>query len=861
MRAFSIACLAALLSTISADCQTQESFPTGKPYYPHSQTGLCLLQSARQATEESVRLSRVAVDAGPRVTAQAVHDAAAKASQLEAEAVAREGHPDCHTSLKPYHYWPWPNADYDPCFSLLEGPEVPLTNRTSWAWPAWSWKRWSGYSFVNRVGKSITSLKHMVAENLREGDAKAKSVEPRRHIKPLSLFGIQTLCVVLYPVLLMMVMVALSGCMAGCAPDDGWTLAPPPYTDPVEATVGRDPLLPGAAAAAGFPVRPSAHKGDKAESSTRTGVKNGIVQARRSALERPELSRSVTGSWTLREAAHNARLRACSIDWIASTWLESPWASVCSAVPCLTLLGALGAVIASVWLCQREAFMVVMVMTSMFLLSTSAYMVSFAHFLLRDLRRNISKDPEELKGVFGEDLQHSDEVIHWIVVPNYDEDIHVLRGALDSIARSSIAKTQLCILLAMEEREKNCKAKAEQLMIEFEKEMFLLVKASYHPAGLPHDPPGKASNNAWAFKEVIELVEQYGQDPDKVVITIADADSWFHPVHFEHLSCSFLDVDPKQRQYVIWQPAIFHMRNYHRQPPPVVVSTLITSMAEGSVLSDPNSVRFPYSTYSVPFRLAAAVGGWDPQWIAEDWHMGIKCYMFTYGRAQVRSLLMPVVNYTPEGATWVETLWARWSQAKRHALGFSDVAYVFTVLPVLLRALIKEDRPRGDRLQDLCTLLLTVAKVVTRLVNTHVLVAVLPLYMFSPPLLRAMSPKGEQFILDNMAISLSYATTCITGIFMLIYARTFQGIYDTIKDHIEPSTVPIWKSLFTRDSTHMVYLILCLCLVGPLYFPAIGVATWMAAFKCLMSRYFHYEVAKKPTEMPGMHKPQLTSAA
>eukprot|EP00971_Amphidinium_carterae_P046460 915073-Amphidinium_carterae.1 len=34
-----------------------------------------------------------------------------------------------------------------------------------------------------------------------------------------------------------------------------------------------------------------------------------------------------------------------------------------------------------------------------------------------------------------------------------------------------------------------------------------------------------------------------------------------------------------------------------------------------------------------------------------------------------------------------------------------------------------------------------------RLVNTHVLVAVLPLYMFSPPALRYMSPKMDRLVL------------------------------------------------------------------------------------------------------------------
>ena len=59
------------------------------------------------------------------------------------------------------------------------------------------------------------------------------------------------------------------------------------------------------------------------------------------------------------------------------------------------------------------------------------------------------------------------------------------------------------------------------------KDMF----ATFHPANLPNDPPGKASNVAWAFKKLSKRLQETGQDPSKVMLTIADADSEFHEVH------------------------------------------------------------------------------------------------------------------------------------------------------------------------------------------------------------------------------------------------------------------------------------------------------------------------------------------
>lgn len=97
------------------------------------------------------------------------------------------------------------------------------------------------------------------------------------------------------------------------------------------------------------------------------------------------------------------------------------------------------------------------------------------------------------------------------------------------------------------------------------------MKAFFHPKDLPNDPPGKASNVAYAFKQLFAAVS----DCENVVLTIADADSEFGPGYFESVSCQFAS---SQSRYTIWQSPVFHMKNYHRQPAPVVVGTMFTSM-------------------------------------------------------------------------------------------------------------------------------------------------------------------------------------------------------------------------------------------------------------------------------------------
>merc|ERR1719440_743861 len=111
---------------------------------------------------------------------------------------------------------------------------------------------------------------------------------------------------------------------------------------------------------------------------------------------------------------------------------------------------------------------------------------------------------------------------------------------------------------------------------------------------------------------------------DRVVLTVADADSEFHAEYFAALQYHFLaaggdEGSTPQRYTSIWQPPILHYKNYLSQPAIVRLASLFTSQHELANLADPNAMPIPYSTYSISAELARAVDGWDPDYISEDW--------------------------------------------------------------------------------------------------------------------------------------------------------------------------------------------------------------------------------------------------
>eukprot|EP00450_Noctiluca_scintillans_P001214 CAMPEP_0194499040 /NCGR_PEP_ID=MMETSP0253-20130528/15477_1 /TAXON_ID=2966 /ORGANISM="Noctiluca scintillans" /LENGTH=744 /DNA_ID=CAMNT_0039340755 /DNA_START=69 /DNA_END=2303 /DNA_ORIENTATION=+ len=528
---------------------------------------------------------------------------------------------------------------------------------------------------------------------------------------------------------------------------------------------------------------------------------------------------------------------------VSRVWYER-WVVFCRCIPALLVFGSTGLVVAGTRWFPQETFLLVLTISSVMMFTMSSYMVSFMPFYLSEVRQNMAADPSHELDPNGEGAP---DVEQWVILPNYKEEIDILANSIQSIAQSTIAKT-IGVVLAMEQREEGAKAKVQLLRQRFAG-VFLDIMETHHPSDLPNDPPGKASNTAWAFQELQTRLEERNTDIAKVVLSVADADSEFDKTYFEKVARDFV-VCGDMKHLTLWQSPVLHLKNYHRQPSPVLVGSLFTCMLEGATLADPNAIRFPYSTYSLSMTLAITVGGWDPEWIAEDWHMGIKCYLLTLGRTQVRSIMAPTINYSPEDDTWFGTIGARWEQAKRHALGFSDMAYIFMMLPLIAQYLGWHGTKERN-LKDFWRLFFQVNMYVIRLVNTHVVLATITAYSIFLFFLKLLLKNKLALSLDlTHLFSVSqrgcYIFSFMGMVLMLIVTIIFQMVYSEVKHRLEPAT-GIWKTVFGNKFLHWFYQVFCVATAGVFYFSVMGMASWIAAIKCMVSRHFVYVVAAKPS--------------
>jgi hypothetical protein len=276
---------------------------------------------------------------------------------------------------------------------------------------------------------------------------------------------------------------------------------------------------------------------------------------------------------------------------------------------------------------------------------------------------------------------HWNDVFHVVILASYATPVDVMAATLEALARYSDAKSRMGVVLGLEQREKNIDEKAADLISRFA-DSFVFITAAFHPPNLPGHIKGKASNMCWAFQELAcKVLQDQGfteEDLFRIIVTNIDDDTEFHDNYFDALTYHFLTAKFKERYETLWQPPVVHFKNIASQPGLVRVASLIGCLVEFARHANPCDFHTLFSSNSASFLLLQAVGGYDPGWVSDDWHMQAKCVVMTEGRVKCVSIMLPVINLMPEDDTCCGTLKARFTQVCRHSIGIGEIVYLST---------------------------------------------------------------------------------------------------------------------------------------------------------------------------------------
>jgi len=318
------------------------------------------------------------------------------------------------------------------------------------------------------------------------------------------------------------------------------------------------------------------------------------------------------------------------------------------------------------------------------------------------MRRDVDVDWQAKLEKVQAEAPEASAFMHVVFLPNYKEDEDMMWRTLENVARSGLARSSVRVVLAMEAREAGAQAKAERLM-ERARPYFLDVCASFHPAGLKGELAGKSPNTQWAYRHLLQVYDAdlSQRDPSRVFLTVADADTLFHPQYLSAMTLQALQASAQERSWSFWQPPVLLLRNLPSVPGPTRCSSYATSLFELSGLSDQSLFpAFCFSSYSTTLALAShpQVDGWDTDVIAEDHHMFCKSFFAPLWEARAKStwrdpcelkprvkvqpVFLPALSYLVDSgesnsvASWFSSCRARFTQARRHSQGVAELSYV-----------------------------------------------------------------------------------------------------------------------------------------------------------------------------------------
>lgn len=278
---------------------------------------------------------------------------------------------------------------------------------------------------------------------------------------------------------------------------------------------------------------------------------------------------------------------------------------------------------------------------------------------------------EDVPGQFG--FAPSD-VRHIVVIPTYKEPREIIARTLDALAVQHRSQERLIVVLGMEEREPDARAKADGLIGEYGAN-FLHMMATIHPGNIPGEEPGKSSNEAWAGRYARAAVDELGIDPQLCTITSCDADSVLDPRYFSAIARSF--AAEERRHLSFWQAPLFFYNNIWDVPAPVRFTTWMQHAVQLAELAMPRFDALPISTYTLSLALCERCGFWDPAVIPEDWHAWLNCLFETGEEISTHPVFLPTLGDATDGDTWWGAIQNRFEQLKRHSWGAEDVGYVY----------------------------------------------------------------------------------------------------------------------------------------------------------------------------------------
>jgi len=259
-------------------------------------------------------------------------------------------------------------------------------------------------------------------------------------------------------------------------------------------------------------------------------------------------------------------------------------------------------------------------------------------------------------------------LLHAVVVVAYKEPMEVLHRTFASIAAQRGLGRKPLVVFATEARDQTRHSAAAELKEAYNKDLDR-IHVTEHVLQ-ENETIGKSSNENHALRELRRLVDSEGIDPFEVMVTIVDADSIMSDTYLAHVEDHFWRMPDGRR--LIFNGPLNTYRNFSDAG--LLVQFWEMRRCHTDVFYDPFLTMQPQSNYSLMLGFAAEIDYWTPDNMPEDIHTSIKASLLKFGSKTTVSVPAIICNDLVEGLS------DRYTQAKRHQWGITEITYILGAL-------------------------------------------------------------------------------------------------------------------------------------------------------------------------------------
>ena len=276
-------------------------------------------------------------------------------------------------------------------------------------------------------------------------------------------------------------------------------------------------------------------------------------------------------------------------------------------------------------------------------------------------------------GNTGRKLPSYRQIFHLIILPNYGEDIEVLRASFRSIQKTNYPLDRLMIIAAFEEREgKMAHEKAAILSREFQS-IFYKLMTTFHPEDLPGEHAVKGANATWAAKQAAAFLSEEQIPFENVIVSCFDADTCVGQEYFSCLTYNFM-IRP-DRLRCSFQPIPVYHNNVWDVPAFARIMETGSSFYQLIESANPDHL-VTFSSHSMSFQSLVEAGYWPVDMISDDSAIFWRCFLHFKGEYRTVPLYVTLSMSIVVGQNWLDTFKKLYVQKRRWAWGIENFPFV-----------------------------------------------------------------------------------------------------------------------------------------------------------------------------------------